>query len=315
MKVMYETPKRPADPLDQIAEGAVICPAQTTRLLITPDEKYATMLIGHNGPNGVQAMVSQDLLRTDMGLVFIDTKSDRVREVAAMARNAGRTCFCFDPGSDNSALFNPLLGGEAEVIEDLVTTYLIMNPDSPQYFKALGELVITNTMKVLKRLDASNGEDGYYSNFVWLSCLLQNINQGRELVNKFIRIWGTTEDEAKENADIASWFLNEYFDPSSEVYQNSSGVRSQMAKVINNRYLGHILNPDIERGDHSQVDFGRALANGEVICICTANELLREMGIFLHALIGLRLKSALAKRIERPALLYYRKGIRSWSIS
>lgn len=89
MKVMYETPKRPADPLYQIAEGAVICPAQTTRLLITPDEKYATMLIGHNGPNGVQAMVSQDLLRTDMGLVFIDTKSDPVQEVAAMAKKGG----------------------------------------------------------------------------------------------------------------------------------------------------------------------------------------------------------------------------------
>ena len=75
------------------------------------------------------------------------------------------------------------------------------------------------------------------------------------------------------------------------------------------------MNPDIEKGDLSQVDFGRALANGEVICICTANDLLRDMGIFLHTLIGLRLKSALVKRIERPAFLYYRKGIRSWSIS
>lgn len=72
-------------------------------------------------------MVSQDLLRTDMGLVFIDTKSDRVQEVAAMARKASRTCFCFDPGSDSSVLFNPLIGGEADVIEDLVTTYLIVN--------------------------------------------------------------------------------------------------------------------------------------------------------------------------------------------
>lgn len=192
-----------------------------------------------------------------------------------MAKEMGRPYLYFDPSVDNCPFFNPLVGDEADVIENAVTTFLALSPDSPQYFKDLSEQLVRYTLKVLKRLDRDKGIDGYYSTFIWMSRVLQNNGgQGRELVQRFSKIPGATEDEGKENADIASWFLNEYFAEKSKVYENSSGIRAQVTKVISNRYLRHILNPDVEKGEYNQLDFDKHLAEGGVICISTAQGLL-----------------------------------------
>lgn len=272
------------------------------REIIPYKDRFLHMLI--LGPTGggktsqvILPMVNQDIHNLDAGVTVIEPKGDLAREVAMMAKDLGRPYLYFDPSVDNCPFFNPLVGDETDVIENAVTTFLMLNPDSPQYFKDLSEQLVRNSLKVLKRLDRYNGVDGHYSTFIWMSRLLQNAGgQGRELVQKFAKTPAPTEEEAKENADIASWFMNEYFAERSKVYENSSGIRSQVSKVIANQYLRRILNPDMEKGEQNQIDFDKHLAEGGVICISTAQGLLRGLGQFLGYFIILQLQSAVFRR-------------------
>jgi hypothetical protein len=272
------------------------------REILPYKDRFLHMLI--LGPTGcgktsqvILPMCHQDIQNLNAGLTVLEPKGDLAREVAMMAKDLGRDYIYFDPSVDNCPFFNPLIGDETDVIENAVTTFLALSPDSPQYFKDLSEQLVRNTLKVLKRLDKDKGIDGYYSTFIWMSRVLQNNGgQGRELVQKFSKIMSATPDEAKENADIASWFLNEYFAEKSKVYENSSGIRAQVTKVISNRYLRHILNPDVEKGEYNQIDFDKHLEEGGVICISTAQGLLRDLGKFLGYFLILQFKSAVFRR-------------------
>jgi len=272
------------------------------REILPCKDRFLHMLI--LGPTGcgktsqiILPMCHQDIMNLDSGITVLEPKGDLAREVAMMAKDMGRPHLYFDPSVDNCPFFNPLVGDEADVIENAVTTFLALSPDSPQYFKDLSEQLVRYTLKVLKRLDKAEGIDGKYSTFIWMSRVLQNNGgQGRELVQKFSKLPGATQDEAKENSDIASWFLNEYFAERSKVYENSSGIRAQVTKVISNRYLRHILNPDVMKGEYNQIDFDKHLAEGGVICISTAQGLLDALGKFLGYFLILQFKSAVFRR-------------------
>lgn len=221
------------DSLEKIENGAKDC-----REILLSKDRFLHMLI--LGPTGcgktsqiILPMCYQDVHNVESGLTVLEPKGDLAREVAMMAKEMGRPYLYFDPSVDNCPFFNPLVGDEADVIENAVTTFLALSPDSPQYFKDLSEQLVRYTLKVLKRLDRDKGIDGYYSTFIWMSRVLQNNGgQGRELVQRFSKIPGATEDEGKENADIASWFLNEYFAEKSKVYENSSGIRAQVTRAV-----------------------------------------------------------------------------------
>lgn len=276
--------------------------AEDPRVYIPYKDRFLHMLI--LGPTGcgktsqiIIPMVYQDIHNLDVGVTIVEPKGDLARKVAMMAKEMGRDYLYFDPSVDNCPFFNPLVGDESDVIENAVTTFLMLDPDSPQFFKDLSEQLIRNTLKVLKRLDRAEGMDGKYSTFIWMSRVLQNSGgQGRELVNRFSRIVSPTDDEQKENADIASWFMNEYYMERSKVYENSSGIRSQVAKVIANPYLRRILNPDVEKGEFNQLDFDQHLAQGGVICISTAQGMMRKLGTFLGYFLILQLQSAVFRR-------------------
>ena len=153
-----------------------------------------------------------------------------------MAEHYGRKSVYFDPSFDNCPFFNPLFGKESDVVENMATTFRMLNPDSPQFFLDLNEQLMRNAVKVLKRLDKAEGVDGRYATFISLSTLLQNTaGKGRGFVQKFSQINAKTQEEAKENTDIASWFLNDYFAEKSKTYENTSGVRSQVSKLVSNR--------------------------------------------------------------------------------
>lgn len=276
--------------------------AKDPRVFIPYKDRFLHMLI--LGPTGcgktsqiIIPMINQDIHNRDVGVTVVEPKGDLARKVAMMAKEMGRDYLYFDPSVSNCPFFNPLVGDESDVIENAVTTFLMLDPDSPQFFKDLSEQLVRNSLKVLKRLDKAEGIDGKYSTFIWMSRVLQNNGgQGRELVQKFARIPSPTQDEAKENADIASWFLNEYYMERSKVYENSSGIRSQVSKVIANPYLRRILNPDVERGEFNQIDFDKHLAEGGVICISTAQGMMRKLGTFLGYFLILQLQSAVFRR-------------------
>lgn len=272
------------------------------REILPYKDRFLHMLI--IGPTGggktsqvILPMINQDIQNKEAGVTVIEPKGDLAREVAMMAKVANRPYIYFDPSVDNCPFFNPLVGEEDDVIENAVTTFLMLNPDSPQYFKDLSEQIVRYTLKVLKRMDREEGVDGKYATFVNMNTILQNPSQhGRAMVNKFASLQRGTDAEKKENADIASWFINEYYAERSKVYENSSGIRAQVSKIIANRYLRRVLNPDFEKGERNEIDFDSNLADGGVICICTAQGKMRDLGKFLGYFIILQLQSAVFRR-------------------
>ena len=233
-----------------------------------------------------------------------------------MVNSCGKKCrginlssqdLCFGKGCPH---FNPLSGKESEVVENMATTFRMLNPDSPTFFLDLDEQLVRNAVKVLKRLDKDCGVEGKYANLINMSRLLQNSgNAGRQLTQSLLKVNSPTPEEAKENADIVAWFQNDYFAERSKVYENTSEVRSQVAKITSNEYLREVLNPDPEKGERNDLDFDKHLEEGTVICISTAQGTLRALSKFLGYFIILQFQSAVFRRpgtenTRRPHYLY-----------
>lgn len=290
--------------------------AKDPREILPAKDRFLHMLI--LGPTGcgktsqiLLPMINQDMQNPEWGITVLEPKGDLAIKAAMMAEYYGRDVVYFDPSYKNCPKYNPLAGREIEVLENMATTFKMLSPDSPQFFMDLNEQLIRNAVKVLKRLDKQCGIEGKYATFINLSRLLQNSGgAGRTMVNDFARnVYAATESEAKENADIASWFLNDYFPERSKVYENTSGVRSQVSKLVSNEYLREVLNPDVNKGEHNSVNFDEHLAKGGVICISTAQGVLRDLSKYLGYFLILSIQSAVFRRpgnenTRRPHSLY-----------
>lgn len=289
--------------------------AKDPREILPAKDRFLHMLI--IGPTGcgktsqiILPMVLQDMQNPEWGITVLEPKGDLAIKAYMMAKHYNRPALYFDPSYKNCSKFNPLSGREVDVVENIATTFKMLDPDSPQFFKDLNEQLTRNAVKVLKRLDKSEGVEGKYATLINLSRLLQNsAGQGREMVNNFSRIQAATESEAAENRDIAAWFLNDYFPERSKVYENTSGVRSQVSKLIANEYLRDVLNPDFDKGERNEINFDLHLAQGGVICISTAQGALRDLSKYLGYFLILSLQSSVFRRpgtedTRRPHSLY-----------
>jgi len=289
--------------------------AADPREILPAKDRFLHMLI--LGPTGcgktsqsLIPMVLQDVQNPEWGITVLEPKGDFAIKAFMMAKEFGREAIYFDPSYKNCAKFNPLAGREIDVVENIATTFKMLNPDSPQFFLDLNEQLVKNAVKVLKRLDASEGVEGKYATLISLNRLLQNTEgKGRDWVHQFGSITSKSDSEAAENRDIASWFLNEYFPERSKVYENTSGVRSQVAKLVSNEYLREVLNPDFSKGESNEIDFDTHLASGTVICISTAQGTLRDLSKYLGYFIILSLQSSVFRRpgnenTRRPHTLY-----------
>lgn len=268
--------------------------AETGSPIIIPyKDRFLHMLI--LGPTGsgktsqtIIPMLNQDVQNLDAGITVIEPKGDLAEKIYAMSQYYGRPAIYFNPILDACPTFNPLYGKEEDVIENVVTTFAMLDPDSPQYFKDMNEQLLRNSLKVLKRLK------GNKATMIDLSRLVANsMGQGRKMVMDFSKKPASTEALAKENADIANYFLSDYFAEKSKTYENTSGVRSQIAKIVSNKFLRRVLNPENGKSD---IDFDAHLENGTVICICTAQGKLRDLGKFLGYFIILNFQSSVFKR-------------------
>jgi hypothetical protein len=273
------------------------------REILPCKDRFLHMLI--LGPTGcgktsqsILPMCHQDIQNLECGMTILEPKGDLAIKVAKMAEHYGRkNVIYFDPSYKNCPKFNPLAGREVDVLENIATTFRMLNPDSPQFFLDLNEQLIRNAIKVLKRLDKDCGVEGKYATLINLLTLLQNTaRKGEELANKLSTISTNTPDEAAENKEIAAWFKNDYFSERSKVYENTSGVRSQVAKLVSNEYLRDVLNPNVEKGERNQLNFDRHLAEGGVICISTAQGALRDLSRYLGYFLILSFQSAVFRR-------------------
>lgn len=276
--------------------------AKDPREILPAKDRFLHMLI--LGPTGsgktsqiLLPMINQDMQNPEWGVTILEPKGDLAIKAAMMAKHYGRDYLYFDPSFTNCPKFNPLAGREIDVVENMATTFKMLSPDSPQFFLDLNEQLIRNAVKALKRLDKDCGIEGKYATLINLGRLLQNSGgAGRDMINKFSRVMSSTESEAKENADIASWFINDYFPERSKVYENTSGVRSQVSKLVSNECLRDVLNPDADKGERNEINFDTHLANGGVICISTAQGVLRDLSKYLGYFLILSIQSAVFRR-------------------
>ncbi len=263
-------------------------------------------------------MIRQDLANRSIGVIVLEPKGDLAQKIHMLSRHCGRPSLYFDPSMDICPCFNPLAGRELDVVENMATTFRMLTPDSPTFFLDLNEQLIRNAIKVLKRLDRAQGVEGKNATLLNLSRLLQNTGgSGRALVQAFSRIPALTDSEESENRAISGWFLNDYFLEKSKVHENTSGLRSQVSRICSNALLRRVLNPDVTRGEHNDIDFDAALAGCQVLCISTAQGALRDLSRFLGYFLILQLQSAVFRRPgnedTRPACMLYIDEFQTYS--
>lgn len=272
-------------------------------------DRYLHMLI--LGPTGsgktsqtLIPMINRDMQLPDMGIIVIEPKGDLAEKIWAMSKHYGREVQYFNPILPDCPYFNPLYGEEGDAIENMATTFKMLSPDSPQFFLDMNENLIRKSLKVLKRLHKND------ATLLHLDTLIHNTGgAGEKMVLEFSKVPAPNESVGKENSDIALWFMQDYFTgakgsrTATKTYEHCSGVRSQVAKLTSNEYLRRVLNPPPGRG--SDVDFDKALDEGTVITIATAQGKLRELGKFLGYFIILQLQSSVFKR---PGNEFTRKG-------
>lgn len=212
-----------------------------------------------------------------------------------MATIAGRDVVYFNPVHKNCPYFNPLYGPLNDVVENMATTFGMFSADSSQFFKDANDGLLRRAVKVVKRLYDND------ATLVDLSTLLHNSgNAGKKMINEFQRLPTRNATEAQEQEDIALWFLNDYFTGISgdrgatKTYENTSAVRTQVAKLNSNAYLKRVLNPP--KGAGTGVDFAKALEEGGVLAISTAQGTLQDLGKFLGYFIILQFQSSVFRR-------------------
>ncbi len=273
----------------------VLCKNKDSKqdVIIPCKDRFLHMLV--LGPTGsgktsqiILPMLNQDLQNKESGITVIEPKGDLAEKAYAMAQYYGRKAIYFNPILESCPTFNPLYGKEEDVIENIVTAFKMLNTDSAQYFQDMNEQLLRNALKVLKRTKGNN------ATLIDLSRLISNTGgSGRKLVQgEFNSMEAPTDAIAKENEDIANYFLSDYFNEKSKTFENTSGVRSQVAKIVSNKFLRKVLNPQ----GKSDIDFDNHLEVGTVICISTAQGKLRDLGRFLGYFIILNFQAATFKR-------------------
>lgn len=278
---------------------------ETGEPIILPlKDRYLHMLV--LGPTGcgktsqiLTPMVYDDIQNKELGIIVLEPKGDFAEKVFALAKLNGRDAVYFNPVLKNCPYFNPLIGDEDLVIENIVSTFSAFDTDSKAFFKDNNDKLLRNALKVLKRL---YGDDATFNQ---LDILVNNVGgEGQKIVERFSKI-GTDDVRIKEeNESIAHYFLDDYFTGinggrnGTKTYENTSGIRNQISKLISNSNLNRVLNPPKRStlSKENYVDFADILANGGVLCMCSAQGDLRDMGTLLGYFLILSLESAVFRR-------------------
>ena len=141
-------------------------------------------------------MIYSDIQNPDLGIIVMEPKGDLAEKVYAMAQIFDREVQYFNPTHPDCPYFNPLYGLEEDVIENMATTFKMLDNDSSQFFQNMNENLIRNGLKVLKRL---YGND---ATMLDLYDLVHNAeDRGQKMVNQLLTQGGTKEIQ-KENEDI-----------------------------------------------------------------------------------------------------------------
>lgn len=249
-------------------------------------------------------IIEQDIrnrMVNKLGVTVVEPKGDFAEQVYALAKYYGqeKDALFFNPVHPDCPKFNVLDGKEDEVIETLSTVFEMLTPDSSTYFKDIANNLIRKSVMVLKRLEQVYTDDttnisSRPATLIALSDLVHNTNGlGKKWINELVKIPTLTPEEKKQNEDTRDWFLNEYFNDRSKVYENTNGIRTQISKLIQNKYLRKVLNPE---NGKSEIDFDKHFEKGGIISITTAQGTLRELGSYLGYFLIFTMQSSIFRR-------------------
>lgn len=243
-------------------------------------------------------MLLQDI-RKGHGVIVLEPKSDFAILGYAMCVYYKKEGLYFNPTDPDCPRFNPLDDKESVVIENITTIFEMLTPDSMTYYKDLANNLLRNAIRVLKRMEAAymNYETGVSqrpARLLELNDILQNTNnRGRKTITEFLKIPAVTPEEKKENEDIARYFIDNYYADRSIVWQNTSGVRTQVANLINNEYLKRVLNPENGKSD---INFRDIVESGKRIFITTNQGALQNLNKYLGYFFMFTIQAAILGR-------------------
>ena len=291
-------------------ESKIKAQSNDPREILPAEDRFSNMLaLGPTGCGKTSQMllpiIDQDMKDACRGITVLEPTGELAMKAAMLAIHYGRDAILFDPTLKGRAKFNPLAGSESDVVENITAIFRMLNPGTSQFIQGQNNQLICNALKVLKRLDRAEQAEGKYATLINLSHLMQNASgYGIDLVNKLSFAMTQTEEEAKENASIIMWFLNEYFPEHSKIYENTYSIRAQIDKLVSNEYLREVLNPDWNHGEKNEIDFSKFLAEGGVLCISTAQGLLHDLSRYLGCFLLMSLQSAAFHRpgVEKDRL-------------
>ena len=270
------------------------------------DRFLHTLVLGVTGcgktSQSLLPMVAHDVQCPELGVVCLDPKGDFAEQVYALAKiNNRNDVVYFNPTLANCPYFNPLIGDIDSVSECLVTTFKKLENEQQTFFANMDEMLMRRCIKVVKRVkgDSATLDD--------ISTLMSDANGGgKEMLNKLSELPGN-DVELKENRELISWFLNDYYTEispekgknSTKTYEQCSGVRNQVSKLLANSLIKKILCPDktideMEPGEY--LDFDGILEKGGVLAMSSAQGDLRELGTFIGFFLILSFESAVFRR-------------------
>jgi len=269
----------------------------------TTDRFLHMLLIGATGVGKTSQVLLpislQDIQKNNRSIIVLEPKGDFAEKVYALATLLRKKAMYFNPRLPDCPSFNPFYGEEDAVVENMCKTFNTLNKSKNMYFQVMAENLLRYGLKVLKRLEEANmdyetGISSEPATLIRFNILIHDSNgEGKKMVQKFRNISGITPLEKKENADIAAWFLDDYYQPNSKAYEDTSIVRAQMVKLTSNKYLRRVLNPE---NGISDIMFDKILEEDIVVAIGTEQGLLQDLGAFLGYFLILSYQSSVLRR-------------------
>ena len=279
------------------------------------DRFLHTLVLGVTGcgktSQSLLPMVAKDIKCKDLGVVCLDPKGDFAEQVYAMAKLEGREdVVYFNPTLSNCPYFNPMLGDLDSVSECLVTTFKKLENEQQTFFANMDEMLMRRCIKVAKRL---KGDDATLND---INILMTNAaGEGKVMLNKLAHEAPADILEEQENNEIISWFITDYYTGlsggrvSTKTYEQCSGVRNQVSKLLANSLVKKILCPPVSKDEleyDEYLDFDRILEKGGILSMSSAQGELRELGSFIGYFLILSFESAV---FRRPGDENTRKGV------
>jgi len=244
--------------------SVVVCSDKNGKdVIIKEESRYlGTLIIGSAGSGKTQGilipMAKQDI-KNKRGVTIFD-KTGALSEAAYVYARSNRRKIHYINSKNKKIRFNPIKGTEDEVIDRLVFVFKKRNQESSQFFIDIGVHLISNSVKVIKRLKGNS------ATLIDLSTLIYNSQgQGKIMVNSFSRLNTDTVEMAEENNEIASWFFTEYFNEKSKTYENTADVRAMFCKIFSNKNAKMFL--DTRDKDIEEINFDKHIKNKEIVII------------------------------------------------